>query len=1104
MALNKIYDSPDQVGKHVTMVDKSCYSDIDDDNELIEVFMDSNLRRKKGIEVEEPGTIDLLITGDNDIINYLNDPKQKALGSKKIYLWGILVQRLPIIMLANESVDNNMVSYKDFYVDGQMYSEDIASFPKGTTLHHYVDQLFSQDARRNKKHLPDIDGYYKDSMPDGELANEDVEETTEDKEKRQYRYNLSIQPQENFEDIDKSIYKKSNEIKLGFNTSRSRSRLKRVSRVHPPMEAIPFTCFFSKENDFQDEITRSRINELLLAVNESVLELYDYDFFKYTNEGTLKKEATGLGDKVYSRLRDIEKKLSENVPSNIEEDNFIFSNKTEVRNNLKWMSIYRIWSFDFLREVEGKQKRKLKEASPDPEKLRVFSNRKKRWESNKSNAQNDLEHSGPIGLRLQQEITKEGSLLRHANADWEEERIKRLEKQAKLAAIAQVFARTTSHNTGSHILAHNYNLYSEAETNLEEIRDPDKFRGLIQSREKGLNDFLEYLRERMLFNADISMANPSSSLNYKLVEITKKFERLDLIRKRITGIKGKHFKQFIGSSKFGITVDDAGDEDLDLDPFTLETQVALPNGVLGRQAFFLIFENLIRNFFKHSSKGEFLYQDNLYLMLSRDEANDIGDHLSFLVWDGSEITGAQVNHIIKCINESILRSDNNRLRNYGLGFIEVKAAIGYLNGLLLENIDEFKIGGRQILEVDLPETKLDKHQNGYSKIADAYLDDHFDLKFRFFLTRPRVLAFVENEAQVGGDYGPGIVSSSQIEKLRHYEYLVITSNACAKELLEIRCSVTPFLYFAEGLDKSIVSTNKYPIIDNKSIALLKKAELSIDEKLQKLQEIWINAHIPRELANPDIFYTMGNSLESHLFTGKVREGGRESEGSERYLFDDHGYNLKSISNAYSLCFELSKNSRFGIKFDKYKKSSEGADRQYFYNEIVLMANARILVLDERIQSKAIDSLKLGGEGKLDDISKYKLGNVFIPEEAELKLNLDRIEKSIGDFEMDLKDYLSQFENKFDFIVIHLGIVEKCLNKDKGDSDSIKKWVSDHLQKSSKNERLDRVVMISDRGTPTNVPISCRFLHYSNVSYSLINENKYVFHQTLLNSRSVQG
>ncbi|MBK7233557.1 MAG: hypothetical protein IPH93_15155 [Saprospiraceae bacterium] len=167
---------------------------------------------------------------------------------------------------------------------------------------------------------------------------------------------------------------------------------------------------------------------------------------------------------------------------------------------------------------------------------------------------------------------------------------------ATRAAISQVTARNTSHNIGAHVMnkligdlsqikISNFKNYKSDITLFEEKKDN------IEILLDQISIFNNYVKCRMDYLADISFGTPLMQTNkYAYADLFKELDKVRLLLEHISGLDD--FKFEIKFKKNGKDLNDKND-----------LLVAIPNDILGAQAFYNILENIIRNSAKHSDKS---------------------------------------------------------------------------------------------------------------------------------------------------------------------------------------------------------------------------------------------------------------------------------------------------------------------------------------------------------------------------------------------------------------------------------------------------------------------------------------------------------------------
>jgi hypothetical protein len=174
-------------------------------------------------------------------------------------------------------------------------------------------------------------------------------------------------------------------------------------------------------------------------------------------------------------------------------------------------------------------------------------------------------------------------------------------EQATRAAISQVMARNTSHNIGAHvmnklvgdlsklILKNFKNYKSDIKLYIEE-EDNNKI--LLDQ----ISIFNNYVKCRMDYLADISFGTPLMQTNkYAYGDLFKELDKVRLLLEHISGLDNWPFEIKFQRNGKDFQKDSNGNCLDDL-------LVAIPNDILGTQAFYNILENIIRNSAKHAQK----------------------------------------------------------------------------------------------------------------------------------------------------------------------------------------------------------------------------------------------------------------------------------------------------------------------------------------------------------------------------------------------------------------------------------------------------------------------------------------------------------------------
>lgn len=207
--------------------------------------------------------------------------------------------------------------------------------------------------------------------------------------------------------------------------------------------------------------------------------------------------------------------------------------------------------------------------------------------------------------------------------------------------------------------------------------------------------FNDYLKKRMDFVADVATSNKAllNSNKYLFADIFRGFERNLLLLHNISGKEDKFSYQFQFQYDDGEETHNYYECDNDGKPLLndvgvpiknnnfIDPIVAVPNDVLGSQAFYIILENIIRNTAKHSGSGNVIFTIKV-----EDLKED--DFYRITVFDNAPHTS--IKKLVADRNVSIAQEvldENNQIRTAGWGTIEIKLAACYLSGLDMLEMD---------------------------------------------------------------------------------------------------------------------------------------------------------------------------------------------------------------------------------------------------------------------------------------------------------------------------------------------------------------------------------------------------------------------------------
>ena len=583
--------------------------------------------------------------------------------------------------------------------------------------------------------------------------------------------------------------------------------------------------------------------------------------------------------------------------------------------------------------------------------------------------------------------------------------------QAKKSAISKVMSRNMSHNLGSHVLSRLSKKYSGEQNELE----PDDL--TLEGMAK-FGQFFSYLMRRMDFLADIATTVPVMTTTSEFVkEIFNPFKDNTFIEKHITG----------NDLGFNIYPPVTGSNGL---------YVSIPNDILGKQAIYTIFENVIRNSAKHGSHK----RDKFTIDVQCSTDVNYPDHIKFTIFDDSVNRDAEV--LAVELNRKIdlpLLDDNNTLRKEAWGMLEMKIAAAYLRKIALSSIDHKKWNAT-VAHTDTP------------PLLKAAVVNDVHLGYEFYLLRPKEGVIIHPEKRMERiNFGKG---SEEISSFRDYH-----------ELSEF--SIIGFNH--EKLNPSEISMfEKHP--GKFTRRFLKNIDNNESHReIETLWKSWLQT-IAQNKVIKDIRIVFQSDVEAPVTIEEVSIG--EIGKSIKASFVHHPKN--TLPEA-----DFVESTTGNSLFSRFKSDDNGSEQLKYY--LIEGIIADIVLLDERIQEFALETTL--DESIPITLQQYyeKLG-IYIPARETCWLN----DPYSNEYREKVEKWLREKLPAADFFVVHIGVLEKLLQlsnyPDSEKSVQIEKYVHD-LSKFSP-DIFNKIIFISGRGRPDTIPAKYRFLNYSNIDQLL--------------------
>lgn len=729
-----------------------------------------------------------------------------------------------------------------------------------------------------------------------------------------------------------------------------------------------------------------------------------------------------------------------------------------------------------------------------------------------------------------------------------------VKRQATKAAISQVMARNMSHNIGSHVLSRmitwkdiltitkNYTSSLNDKLDFDPDKRPEYYEKFIQPR---IEYFNSYLKTRMDFLADIATSTPTiQSTKQFISELLKGFDDNRLLLNKISGITNFDFTIKVFKDEVELT---------DGEDFP----VSISNDVLGFHAFYIILENIIRNTAKHSySKNN--HKKRIEFRIDVKDTDDKFDKSFYeiTVSDGLKLTdnvqlqgdelreyktilskkATSIKRIDKLVfdqntrlNKSILADETNLLRQGAWGLIEMDVSAAYLRKIAQEDVDDVKY---QIPITEAEEKKFSKDKNKEQLRIIEAVNVNGCLGYKFHIPKPKELLIIDSNGATWNTLFAKNLNALNEWKNKGILFLKENGAENDKWTFNRKFSYPHELVLFLDAEKIIQS----PLISKRQVTLSELNQCYIDyhnkDKKQEEQIIDCNVlKLSQEQLITEVWRTWTNKkLSDKKLTFKT--SGKIIYGKFYPIYDDYGdYEVKLDPHGESYCgvtngeyrevFPKSQFEHLRKKIEKVNPEHKELIEKLKFIDSTL---TNVLVLDERIQELVLKE-RYYPENNTHVFEGFTFkelwdnANVYVPEKAEINLSeknfskkyIDSIHEIIGNKLIQgnrvkiNSDGTETSKDKrtckgLDFIVIHLGVIEKILkgqNNDNKDETEISTFISQFTEKY----KGVTVIITSGRGKPENLPNDIPYLGYSIISQYLVeNRFKSLFAQMLYSAR----
>lgn len=747
--------------------------------------------------------------------------------------------------------------------------------------------------------------------------------------------------------------------------------------------------------------------------------------------------------------------------------------------------------------------------------------------------------------------------------------IKESRRQAIKAAKAGIISRNMSHNLGSHVLSYLHTRLKEDNT-VYEIKEsllleafpktntsppesqfiitvPNLYRNKIiefdyndKSKKPfifGLSSFVSYLQDRQDFIATISTSyKPSlSTVNFK--DFIFDEINLDYKQKRHANLEEQEnillkyiaLSEGIGRDKISIKfrgIDGqekesaySGNNTKKLKDFIelRKLKFDLPGGIIGTQAIFSIFENILRNEAKHSIRNRNTNQSNEkgassnnYLLDFEIDITDIFKNPAF-----SNLSAENLKEIGNTFYEFSIKSNTPI---YTTDIDKVKKILNnaikdpYIDkyGLLQEGnkgIKEMRISAAWLRNEDVSEIEEDKV---IPPILSIDIDDQGCLTYYFYVFKPKkvccistnITANYENLSKwnkKGWDFYESIEKISN--NASNYHFYITDDDKIQQNIsdnISLRSLKVEETFFKdlspEDEESKFIELSK---LWNSDICKKSNLTVILDDNL--IDRILFNSSGDIKILSPSDINTSEDNIQIILFkthNDKIEEFKNFKNSTSE--MDKFIYNKSIFLEGISGGNSTDRIIRHDI-YNKYQFEDNKLNPLWYYH-IIESSLTTVLIIDERLHNEKTESISSDRINKIlyhkkrihiinfeynendklfeiKDIGGEILGTINkVEAEDKSSLTLNWKKREIVDSHFFGVYAKNEADINYDFITIHQGLLDKMKTVFEVD----KKSISDIL---NINMRPKRLIVHSGRSKPSkeDLPDNVAFLQWASLS-----------------------
>ena len=656
-------------------------------------------------------------------------------------------------------------------------------------------------------------------------------------------------------------------------------------------------------------------------------------------------------------------------------------------------------------------------------------------------------------------------------------------KHATRASISQVLARTMSHNQGAHV----FSKLKHAE-DIKRLFNVDQYQPfekpinreepIFKNKEFQIAYFNEYLKNRMEFLADVATSEPVMQTPKRFyTEIFRDFNKSKVLLDRISGVSGTQRYTFnLYHENYKLFSNNYSYERFIAEEFS----VAMPNDVLGCQAFYIILENIIRNIYKHgkieenntvksippngTSNDSNRLNPSLIISVKINKCDFNPAYYEVQIYDNVKKEQAVIDEIVEKRNRSFVEPINDpktqQLRSKDLGTIEMKACAAYIRGMPILSIEDnkYRVNDNGFCS-DGSNVKIPNIIRAYSH---SHTDGKYSLGYKLYFSIPHEVLVLDKQKKLK------ITSCDNLES----EGINVISDIDSAQIYNHPCLV--------NCDDKDIEENKKALLPRR-IVQLKNYDFTTAKAF--IEKCWIShAHhlMEKHSIRKFEFYNSQRCPGCEEFSSfdGVSTDKNQTQGNIRKIFiANHDDNYSQYGKNNEFYYDMACSHSTITKWeDNIHSNNYTIIAQYI--EAIL---TRIVIIDERIQENLINR---GITVKTIPLADYlQRQNVYIPTKGDVDLNSVNFGESNKENSTAAKvwKYLTKKLDGWDYCVIHLGLLQKMRRR--ASNDNRETTVTTIIETIIPPEHKRKLILTS--GTvPTNMPPDVPFVHLSSIQNAI--------------------